>query len=58
MITSIAIIITKTTRTITTTTVIVKARTMTTSTKIKRTIIALMKKAVYSKKLRVQLEEI
>ena len=58
MITSIAIIITKTTITITTTTVIVKARTMTTSTKIKRTIIALMKKAVYSKKLRVQLEEI
>ena len=48
MITSIAIIIAKTTITITTT-VTVKARTMTTTTKIKRTIIALMKKQFTAK---------
>ena len=49
MITSKAIIITKTTITITTTTITVKARTMTTTTKIKRTIIALMKKQFTAK---------
>ena len=59
MITSIAIIITKTTITTTTTrTVTVKARTMTTTTKIKRTIIALMKKQFTAKNYKVQLEEI
>ena len=47
--TAIIIIITKTTITITTTTITVKARTMTTTTKIKRTIIALMKKQFTTK---------